>query len=360
MLRRLIRRLLLLVLAASFAGTALTGARIAADPGLSPLREAGADWIRAETDRLLAETATPEAVAERMTARLDETPRNWLALDALKDLAEERGIPLPDPLRTRFAMSRAADHGVLAQAASCAACAYDPAQCSLSQVMFCQAPIALTPIGDVAGITRAGVAYASGEAVDGVDLALSVVGLGATVAVIASGGSSVVVKAGAGLAKLARKMGRLSPRLVAMATDAVRTGVDWAMLPAVRSVDELRAVIRTDAFLPLTATLTDLERLRAATDTTTALHLLPLVDDAADARKLAVAAEALGPKTVGRAEMLGKARLMRATLRLSDTALTLAASLSALFLSLAGLVGAGASRRLSRALLRKVPPPPAG
>ena len=359
MLRRLIRRLLLLVLAGSFAGTALTGARIAVDPTLSPLREAAAGQIRAETDRLLAEVATPEALAERITTRLDESPRNWLALDALKDLAEERGIPLSDALRTRFAMSRASDHGALAQAQSCAACALDPAQCSLSQVMFCQAPIALTPIGDIAGITRAGMAYAAGDDVDGVDLALSVVGLGATAAVVASGGSSAFIKAGAGLAKLARRMGRLSPRLVAMATDAVRTGVDWATLPSVRSVDELQAVIRTDAFMPLTATLADLERLRTATDTTTALHLLPLVDDAADARKLAVAAEALGPKTVGRAEMLGKARLLRATLRLSETSMTLAASLAGLFLSLAGLIGSGASRRLSRALLRKVPPPAA-
>lgn len=92
MLRRLIRRLLLLVLAGSFAGTALTGARIAADPTLTPLREAGAEWVRAETDRLLAEVATPEAVAERITTRLDESPRNWLALDALNDLAAERAI----------------------------------------------------------------------------------------------------------------------------------------------------------------------------------------------------------------------------------------------------------------------------
>lgn len=357
MLRRLIRRLLLLVLAGSFAGTAFTGARIAVDPTLSPLREASAAQIRAATDRLLADAATPEALAERISTRLDESPRNWLALDALKDLAEERSIPLPDAIRTRFAMSHASDHGALAQAQSCAACALDPVDCSLSQVMFCQAPIALTPIGDIAGMARAGVAYATGDEVDGVDVALSVVGLGATAAVVASGGSSAFIKAGAGLAKLARRMGRLSPHLMAMATDAVRTGVDWAILPSVRSVDELRAVVRLDAFAPLTATLADLERLRTATDTATALHLFPLVDDAADARRLASAAEALGPKTVGRAEMLGKARLLRATLRLSETALALAASLAGLFLSLAGLIGSGASRRLSRALLHKMPPP---
>lgn len=358
MLRRLIRRLLLVVLAGSFAGTVLTTARIAMDPALSPLRMASAGAIRAETDRMLAETATPGAVAARITERLDEVPRNWLALDALKALAEERAIPLPDDLRTRFAMSRAADHGVLAQTTSCVTCLGDALQCSLNQVFYCQGPVALTPVGDVLGITNAGIDYASGNQVDQVDLALSVVGLGATVAVVASGGSSAAVKAGAGLVKLARKMGRLSPRLVTMAEDAVRTGVDWAMLPAVRSVDELRAVIRTEAFAPLTSTLADLERLRAATGTTTALHLLPLVDDASDARKLAVVAEALGPGTVGRAEMLGKARLLRATLRLSETAWALAASLSALMLSFAGLLGSALNHRLTRALRRRTGTPP--
>lgn len=351
-LRRIARLILLLVLLASLAGTGLTVARIAANPMVAPLTAATRDQIIAATDAMLSQTATPQAVADRISARLDENPRNWLALDALLALAQERVIALPPDLTARFSALREEDHGYLATATSCVACAYDPALCSLSEVMLCQAPVALTPIGDITGITRAGVAYATGDEVDQIDLALSVVGLGATAAVLASGGSSGVVKAGAGLAKLARKMGRLSPGLVEMATDAIRTGVDWARLPSARSIDDLRGALHSEAFVPLTETLIDLDRVYVATDATTALHLLPLVDDAADARKLAAATEALGAKAVGRAEMLGKTRLFRATLRLSKTAWELLSGVVFVLVSAAMLISHMLQHSVLRALRR--------
>ena len=360
-MRGIARLILLLVLAGSLAGTTLTAARIAADALLTPFVEASKDQIAAATEAMLIAAATPETLTAHIANRLAEDPRNWLALDALVDLAYERKIQIPSALNAAVQAAREEDHSTYATVTSCAACAYDPAQCALSEVMICQAPIALTPIGDIAGITRAGVAYASGEEVDQIDLALSVVGLGATAAILASGGSSGVVKAGASLAKLARKMGRLSPRLVDMAVEAARTGVNWASLPAVRSLGDLRAAIRTEAFLPLTNTLTDLNRLNTATDATTALHLLPMVDDANDARRLANAAEALGPKLVGRAEVLGKARLFRATLRFSETAWALTAALTGLLLSTASLIGGAIQhsllKHLHRSLRRKAAPP---
>ncbi len=352
MLRALARLTLLLVLAGSLAGTAITVAHIAADPTLAPFRLAAADEIRAATDRMLAQDATPERLAALVTARLVEQPRNWVALDALADLAAERQIALPSAVADSLNTAREIDFSYLAQAASCAACAYDPAVCSLSQVLLCQAPVALTPIGDVTGVARAGVDYATGQEVDQIDLALSVVGLGATAAVLATGGGSGLVKAGAGLAKLAHKMGRLSPKLVAMAVDAARFGINWGSLPGVRSMEELRAVVRAEAFAPLTSTLTDLDRLRVATNATTALHLLPLVDDAADARRLALAAEALGPKLVGRAEVLGKARLFRATLRATDTVWGLFSGIAGLILSVSGLLGHTLHSLLLRRLRR--------
>ena len=353
MLRALARVVLLLLLAWSAALTVLTAARIASDPLISPFVDATADQIVSATDRMLVQAATPQTLQAHLSNRLAESPRNWLALDALLDLAAERGISLPENLTNAVQIAREDDHGYFATVTSCAACAYDPALCSLSQVMICQVPVALSPIGDITGITRAGIAYATGTDVDQIDLALSVVGLGATAAVIASGGSSIVVKAGAGLAKLARRMGRLSPRLVALAADAVRGGVNWQALPGVRSLDELTAAIRVDAFTPLTKTLTDIDRLQRATDITTALHLLPLVDDATDARRLALSAEALGPKLVSRAEVLGKARLFRATLRVSKTGWALVSGMVGVMvifaMMLAGMVQNSLLRRFRRA-----------
>lgn len=321
-------------------------AHIATVPGLQPVLTRTADEITAVTDRMMARSATPERLTALINARLAETPRNWVALQALADLAGEQGIALPPA----YAPAWDEDSGILTQAATCATCAYDPSTCTLSNVLICQAPIALTPIGDIAGITRAGIAYSSGAAVDQVDLALSVVGLGATAAVVATGGSSTLLKAGASTARMARRMNLLSPRLVAMTTDTIRTGVDWAALPAVRSADDLAAVVRADAFTPLAAIVTDMERLRAASGTTTALHLMPMIDTATDAGRLARAGEALGPRLLARAEVLGKSRLLRATIRVSDTVLGLFAGIIGLAASLASLIsGALYTRLLHRA-----------
>lgn len=359
MFRALARSVLLLLLTGSLASTVLTAARIASDPLITAFVDASTDEILAVTDRMLAKTATPAALEALITNRLAESPRNWLALDALMALADERSIFIPPDLREMERIAREDDHGYYATAALCAACAYDPAQCSINQVIVCQAPIALSPIGDITGITRAGVAYASGTEVDQIDLALSVVGLGATAAVLASGGSSAVVKAGAGLAKLARRMGRLSPRLVEMATKAVQDGVNWVALPSVRSLDDLAAAIRVEAFVPLSSTLVDLDRLRTATNATTALHLLPLVDDATDARRLASAGDAFGAKLVGQVEVLGKTRLFRATLKISETGWALVSGLVGLMLSI-GMIVAGIVQAVVLRLLRRKMQPKTG
>ena len=337
----------------SFIGAGLSFVFIATDPALNAVRAATMDEIVAATDRLLAETATPELLANKIEGRLTERPRNWIALDALTELAIDRALDLPPDLALRVSAAREEDFSLLSQAASCAICTYDAGQCSLSQVFICQAPVALTPVGDVLGVSRAGAAYARGEAIDQVDLALSVVGLGATAAVLVSGGSSGAIKAGASTLKVARQMGRLSPDLVDMAYTAAKTGVSWDRLGDVRSLADLSATLRPQALGPLTQTIIDLDRVRTATDTTTALHLLPLVGSASDARKLATLAEALGPKVVARAEILGKVRILRTTVRLTSLGWSVMLSLAGLALSLVGLASAlGKSlalRHLSRA-----------
>lgn len=338
-MRAVARLVMFGLLIASLLATGLSVARLAADPGLKPFREAAAAEIVAASDRMLAREATPERLTALIETRLAETPRNWVALEALEALAEERGIPLPASLLQVLQVARNADSGLLAKLSDCAVCAYDASQCALDKVILCHGPVALTPIGDVFGISRAGIAYMDGSEVDQIDLALSIVGLGATAAILVSGGTSASLKTGAAVAKTARKMGRLSPRLVGMAEQAVREGIEWASLPAARSLADLNRAVRPQAFEAITKTLHDLSRLSDATDARTALHLLPLVDDATDARKLARSAEALQGRLVGRAEVLGKTRLFRATIRLSTTAISLLTSLAGLTLALAGLAG---------------------
>lgn len=353
-MRRLVRRLLALALAGSLALTLLTTARIALDPALGPWREATAAEIVAATDRMLATEATPARIEDLVLTRLAESPRNWASLTAIRALAEERGIPLAHDTAAAYDAAYATDDGVIKQAGDCAKCIWDITQCSLSTVLICRAPVDLTFVGDLAGVARAGTAYVSGSEIDEIDLGLSVAGLAATAAILVSGGTSVAVKAGAGAAKVARGLGRLSDGVTDMARTAVRTGVKWDALPAVRSTDDLANALRWDAFAPLADTLTGVDRIRAATGTTEVLHLLPLIETATDARRIGNAAEALGPKLVGRAEVLGKARLVRATSRITGTAWALGSGIVGMLLSgamlLVHLVQHWALARLRRAV----------
>lgn len=353
-MRRLVRRLLALALALSLGLTLLTTARVALDPALSPLRDATADEIVAATDRLLLTEATPAHIESLVLTRLAETPRNWASLAAIRGLADERGIPLAPDTAAAYDAAFAEDAGMVKQAGDCARCIWDITQCSMDTVLICRAPVDLTFVGDLAGVARAGTAYVTGAEIDEIDLGLSVVGLAATAAILVSGGTSVALKAGAGAAKVARGMGRLSDGVQDMARVAVKSGVKWDALPAARSADDLYAALRWEAFAPLADTLTGIDRIRAATGTTDMLHLLPLIDSATDARRIGNAAEAMGPKLVGRAEVLGKAKLLRATSRITGTAWALGSGIVGLLLSAAMLLVHSfqhwALRRLRRVL----------
>lgn len=352
MLRRWTRHAMTLVIAGSLALTLLSAGRIAMDPTLAPLRDATLSEITAAIDTELARLA-PATIPARIAEHLAAPRRDWVVLQSLRDLSAELGQPLPPETLAAYDAAWTADSGLLANAANCAACALDPAACTLSSFMMCQAPIMLTPVGDLATILDGGIDYMAGEEVDRIAIALSIVGLGATATLAVSGGTSAAAKLGASGLKTARAMNRLSPRMTALLTRAATDGVDWIALRRARSVDDVALSLRADAFAPLTSIATDLDRLRAATDTTTALHLLPLVDDAADARRLANAAEALGPRITARAEVLGKTRLLRATTRVTGIGYALIGGMVTLILSVGMALASLLQTRLFAALRRR-------
>lgn len=350
MIRRLTRYALTLLLAGSLILTLVSAVRIGLDPTLRPVREAAASEIKAAVDRELARLS-PGAIPARITALLAAEPRDWVVLEALRGLAEELGQPLPVEVEAAYQAAFEADSGFFAAAQNCAACAADLGACSLSTVFICGVPVELSFIGDVRDITKGAIDYMAGNEVDRVAVALSIVGIGATVAVVVSP-QVALGKLGASALKIARGMGRVSPRLNALMARAAADGIDWLALRRARGFDDIAASLRAEAFAPLVSIAADLERMRGATNVTTALHLLPMVDDANDARRLANATEALGPRVVARAEVLGKARLLRATVRVTGMGYALIAGMVGLIMSLAVMVAGWLQSRLFAALRR--------
>lgn len=316
MYRYVLRVIFVLIALLSFAMAAMNGYRIAQDPALIYLVDRSLPEIDASVTRMVNRAATPETLDRLIAERLAESPRDWVVLEALKDLAAAQGHPLP----ARYQLAYDEDNALMAQASDCLACIWDITQCSAAQALICKGPVMLTPIEDARGIVKAGIDYVSGDQVDQLDLGLSVVGLGATATLVATGGGSGVVKAGSALIKTARGMGRLSPKLLRLTEDSLKLGV--------KSPDALR---------PLGEVLGDLGRTQGKLGTAGTLHLLPFVDDATDAKRLANAAEAVGPRSISALEVVGKSKLLRATVRVSDELMGLIAGLGGLIGGLAML-----------------------
>ncbi|MFN3845122.1 MAG: hypothetical protein ACK4RZ_04745 [Paracoccaceae bacterium] len=335
-MKKLMHIVLLVLLGVSVVVTVRSAGQVAHNPAIAPLIDRSAAEILAITDRMMAREATPERLASLIERRLTEDPRNWVALKALAEVALERGQSLPPA----YVAAWAEDSGFAATTGDCLRCVWDISTCSLSLALICKAPILLTPVEDLRGVIKAGTDYSLGQPIDQLDFGLSVLGLGATGVIMMTGGTSVTVKAGTATIRLARGMGRLSPTLTRNLTVAMTDAIRWTDLPKLRGLDDLPTVLRSDALRPIASTLTDLGRIADAAGPVPALHLLPLIDDATDARRLANVAESLGPRTVGRAEVLGKSRLLRATVRFSDVAISLIVGLIGTLMSIALMVAA--------------------
>ena len=357
MLRQAARTALSLLLMASLALASWSLWTIRANPALRPFVDRGAAEIVAATDRWLATNAKAPEVEARLDALLAADKRNWLAIEAVEGVAADQHLTLSAGYLERRAEAWASDSGWLTRSGDCLSCAVNAANCDLSGILICQAPMVLTPLGDLAGVGVESFHWMVGSDVDQLNLAFSAVGLGAEAALAVTGGSSAVVKGGASIGKLALKMGLMSPRLTGLVLDAARRGIDWQRVPWFPGTDDLKAALRPEVIQPVVAVASQIGRIGGKLSVPETLHLLRYVDDAAEAKALANAAEALGPKTVGRLELMGKSRFLRATLRASDNLLALGWGFLGLIWALPSLVAGtvqhaamrGAKREIGRA-----------
>ncbi|TVS05428.1 MAG: hypothetical protein EA407_02265 [Rhodobacteraceae bacterium] len=280
--------------------------------------ERSAHELGAAYDRVLARRATPEAIAARVEERLEDAPRNWVALEGLWTLAEAQAVDLPEATRVAYQLAHAADHGSLRRAQDCIACAYDLRTCAMGAALGCGVVVNMTALGDLLSLGRAAGVWVQGGEVDQLDVTLSFIGIGATGLVVVTGGTSYAVKSGAGLMKVAHRMGRMTPGVRSTYRRGFRDGVDWARVPAIRRADDLAQVARPEALRPAVELTGSLGAMQARLGSRGALYMMGQVETVADARRMARATEALGTRSVGTLELLGKSRFLRVGLRLAD------------------------------------------
>lgn len=259
-----------------------------------------------------------------------------MQLDLLVGLANDFSVALPAQMVDDIITLDDATTGLLARSTACGTCAIDITSCeTLALIGVCAVPFELSPAGDVNALRRAGRDYLTGDSVDQLDVGLAIVGLGATVAVTASGGSSYTIKAGTSVLRMARRLGTLTAPLATRLSRLIGDAVYWERmsdLVLLRIGPE--DMINTAKMAELTEISTSLRRVAANTSTGEAISLMRHVDSAQDAQNLARISTALGPKTRGAFEVLGKSRVFRAVVRLSDLAIGAAVAIYALALQL--------------------------
>lgn len=255
--------------------------------------------------------------------------QDLMQLELLLRLAADHAIALPPALIEDANAVIAAHSGLVTRGIACGACALDITACqTVSQIGACAIPFELTPAGDLNALRRAGMDYANGDQIDRLDVGLALVGLGATGAVVASGGTSYTLKAGTALIRMARRLGTLTPAMTAQLSALITDAVRWD-----RFTDLARGRVGPQDLVDQTRlnTLSDLgvSLQRVADDTSVAsmVGLMRHLNTPADAARLARVSTALGPRTQGAFEVLGATRVFRATVRISNLALGAAAAI---------------------------------
>jgi len=302
------------LLLASLATAGATAWVLAQNPFAEVFVERGTEEVRAGFARAVAGVVDEDWLLPRLEAALESGDPG--EVEVLVRLADDAGVALPEGMREDAERAAAHSTGVVA----CAACAWDIGACTrLAQVAACNLTVEVTPLGDLNAVRRGLRDHLADTPVDRVDLGLGLLGLGATGAVVASGGTSLPLKAGATVLRVARRAGTMTPGLRAAVDDAVIGAVRWENAGRVALLEAAPAtMIDTARTGRIAAVAGDALRLGRNTSPADGLALMRLADDPAELAGLARLSDAAGEATRPGVRALGKSRALRLTTRVSD------------------------------------------
>ncbi|MCE9651283.1 MAG: hypothetical protein K8R18_16810 [Parvibaculum sp.] len=177
----------------------------------------------------------------------------------------------------------------------------------------------LTVVGDVRDIGSEGTKLVKGEEYSQLVLGLSVVGLAATTATIATGGSALPARIGVSLLKVAKKAGTITAGFARDVTRLLNEAVNFEKLKGtLKSVDladtsATRHAIADYAngvsMAKITPALNDIAALEKSVGPAESVRLLKYVDSGEDLARVTKMSGKLGTKTRGVIEITGKTSL---------------------------------------------------
>lgn len=269
-------------------------------------------FIRAE----LAATVPPQELDHTINDALDTSQYDDAFMYA--EIADYAGIPLSDETRARLDAA-----GSLIQRVSRGTGSFFEGfltgEGSDTAGFVGAITSDLTVVGDVRDIGQEGSKLVAGEDYSQLILGLSVVGVAATGATVATGGGALPVRIGVSLMKVAKKTGALTAAFTRQLTELVRKAVDFPALRQTlegvrlsdsaatrRAVTEYASKVDFTALTPVVNNMATLQRNAGPAES---VRLLSRVEDVNDLRRVTHMSAELGTKTRGVMALTGKTSL---------------------------------------------------
>lgn len=346
---------------------------LARKPFSTPWVEREPEALTLRLNQVIAAEVDQDWIDDRLEAALAEDPRDWFKIDLILEVAAAEQVS-PDPaLKAQMESARKADETMLRRVDRCAQCASDTAKCLDVHTLLCNVLSEMGPIRDVKTLVRNAKAQMAGEQVDYHEVGIAVLGLGTGVLGIV--GSMVgipppAVKMGVTLLRKRVKrvkMARGVRRRLVFLTESFEKDfyrqvraldLQWSKIPAwvARGGGDVAQVLNPVTFSGLRETAADLGRIYHATGSSLdgTWRLLRHVDSSADATRVARLAETVGaPRTHQAFHVLGKPRVFRAMVRLSDAVIATIIWIIATVVLTAGLVASVLLNQKLRLSLRR-------
>lgn len=313
--------------------------QLATNPYVSFLIDLTEDELQRNIERSLLVFADQEKVEQRLHQALMEKPTDWLVIDLMQEYAQEQQFILNTALLEQIKLRDSEERGYWAAAQDCWQCISDPEECPISFAQTCNIVTEMTPVGDVRSLIIEYGHWQNDQEIDQLNVALSVVGLGATAAAVGTAGSSLSIKVGAGFIKAAKNAKRLNNKLTRFLVRNVTGLLDFSKVPKgwVTEPRLLKQAINPEKYQSITKLAGGVGDMLHGVGFARTIKYVNKIDDANDAAKLGRLAKVSKSRGLVALEMMGKNRLLKQMSKYSRYAKTIIVTGTALLFSLIGV-----------------------